>query len=289
MGIAVLVLVALALVLTAAGVLNGRSPDTFVKPSADAALTTLRNGLPLSGLLRSPIGTSSRVHEAEQRLVAACMSARGFQYVPAPTASGDSGTSPALFGIETLDAPSGDMTREPLPAERQRGEDFARALYGDPDRMISARNKMIRVTRPATGCLAEAQTRLLGKGGRARDLELRLQLDQGERDALQELEEDRAFRITNTRWKTCMARAGVTAKDPRQLAADLPVTADPATNSTARTDLTCKKRTGYLQRAYTRLAAIQQRWLDNNREPAAEWQALRLREDRAARSILKPL
>ena len=289
-GITALVLVSLVLALTAAWALNGRPSATPTKPSARESLTALRNGLPLSGLLHRPADVARRVHEAEQRLVAACMSAHGFRYRPAPADYGDSGTSPALFGIETLDtpgAPSADMTREPQPTERQAGAGFTRALYGDPDRKISARNKVLRVTRPASGCLAEAQTRLLGIDGRVRDLALRLRLDQGERDALQELEKDPVFRAANTRWRTCMARAGVTAKDPRRLAADLPVTADPGNNPTARTDVKCKERTSYLKRAYTRLAVTQRRWLDDNRESASEWRTLRLLEDRAALGILK--
>ncbi|MGC5563207.1 hypothetical protein ACPYPG_10210 [Streptomyces sp. FR-108] len=298
-GIAVLVLASLVLALTAAWALNDRSPASTpaAQPAArQAVLTALRDGLPLSALLRRTTETSRRVHEAEQLLVAACMSARGFRYTPAPAASepsgasgtsGTSGTGPALFGFESLGAPGDAMAPESQPAERPRGKGFDRALYGDPKRKISARNKVLRVSRPATGCLAESQTRLLGEGGRVRDLALRMRLDQGERDALEELEKDPAFRTVTTRWKTCMARAGVTAKDPRRLAADLPVTADPATDPTARADVTCKERTGYLTRAYARLAVMQRRWLDDNKEPASEWRTLRHREDTAARSVLE--
>jgi hypothetical protein len=307
-GIAVLALASLVLALTAAWALNDRSAapaadtGTAAKPAArQAVLTALRNGLPLSALLRRTTETSRRVHEAEQLLVAACMSARGFRYTPAPAApedsgrseasgtSGTSGTSPALFGFESLGAPGDALTPEsqPAPAERPRGKGFDRALYGDPKRKISARNKVLRVSRPATGCLAESQARLLGEDGRVRDLALRMRLDQGERDALAELEKDPAFRAATSRWKTCMARAGVTAKDPRRLAADLPVTADPATDPAARADVTCKERTGYLAKAYARLAVTQQRWLDDNKEPASEWRTLRHREDTAARRVLE--
>ncbi|MFJ8936263.1 hypothetical protein ACIRL0_11155 [Streptomyces sp. NPDC102365] len=305
-GIAVLVLASLVLALTAAWALNDRSAapaadtGTAAQPAArQAVLTALRNGLPLSALLRRTTETSRRVHEAEQLLVAACMSARGFRYTPAPAApeasgrseasgtSGTSGTSPALFGFESLGAAGDALTPESQPAERPRGKGFDRALYGDPKHKISARNKVLRVSRPATGCLAESQTRLLGEDGRVRDLALRMRLDQGERDALAELEKDPAFRTVTSRWKTCMARAGVTAKDPRRLAADLPATADPATDPTARADVTCKERTGYLTQAYARLAVTQRRWLDDNKEPASEWRTLRHREDTAARRVLE--
>ncbi|MDN0199922.1 hypothetical protein [Streptomyces sp. S.PNR 29] len=286
-GIALLLLLPLALAATAAWALTGRTPASPQSSGPEPAPTALRARLPLHGLLHASTDASRRVHQAEQRLVAACMAARGFRYDPAPAAAADSGTSPALFGIETLDRQGGPGTREPMPRERPRDEGFDRALYGDPARTISARNKVLRVTRPATGCLAEAQTRLLGRDGRTRDLTLRLRLDQGERDALRTLEKDPAFRAADSRWRTCMARAGVAAANPRELARGLPRGTNPATHPSVRADLECKERTGYLERAYARLAAMQQRWLDDNQDAVTEWKALRLREDRAARQVLK--
>jgi len=285
MGIVLLVLLPFALVATAAWALSGHtsaSPESSARPE-----TAPWARLPLYGLLRAPTDSARRAHRAEQRLVVTCMAAQGFRYTPA-FAAVDSGTSPALFGVESLD-PSGGATGapEPQPSEQRRGEGFDRALYGDPDLSISARNKVLRVTRPATGCLAEAQTRLQGEAGRKQDLTLRMQLDQGERDALQALEKDPAFRTLTTRWRACMRRAGVTADDPRELIGDLPRGTDPATSPAIRTDVKCKESTGYLKAAYGRLAAMQQQWVDANRKPVAEWKALRLYEDGVAREILK--
>ncbi|MEU7584549.1 hypothetical protein AB0B50_44015 [Streptomyces sp. NPDC041068] len=143
------------------------------------------------------------------------------------------------------------------------------------------------MSRPATGCVADAQRQLLGPGGPRRDLTLRLQLDQGERDALRTLGKDSAFREATARWRSCMRQAGfTTAKDPQRLAAalhpDTPLPEQPA----ARADVTCKHATGYLERAYARLAALQQRWLDANPQPADQWRSLRQRESQAATKVL---
>ncbi|MFJ1968989.1 hypothetical protein ACIO93_09980 [Streptomyces sp. NPDC087903] len=287
-GIALLVLIPLALIATAAWTMSDRTPSSAkASTRPEPALAVLRARLPLNGLLHTPSDASRRVHKAEGQLVASCMADRGFRYTPAPAApEDDSGTGPALFGIETLDRPDEAGAREPQPSERPQGEGFDRALYGDPDRKISAHNKVLRVSRPATGCLAEAQTRLLGDGGRIRNLALRVQLDQGERDSLQELDKDPAFRAVNTRWRACMARAGITAETPGKLAGSLPPGTDVTTHPSVRADVECKERTGYLERAYARLAAAQQHWLAANEKPRSEWTALRHREDQAARQVL---
>ncbi|MFD9908375.1 hypothetical protein [Streptomyces sp. NPDC059063] len=255
------------------------------------APAVLRSRLPLYPLLHTPTATSRRVHEAQQRLIARCMAERGFRYEAPPVgakAAADAGSGPAQFGIETLNPPGSADRPGVQRAERPRGEAFGRALYGDPQRRISARNKEISVNQPATGCLADAQKRLLGEGGPRRDLTLRLRLDQGERDALRTLGKDSAFRGATARWRSCMRHAGFsTAKDPQRLAAtlrpDTPLTEQPA----ARADVTCKHATGYLKRAYDRLALLQQRWLDANPQPAAAWRSLRQRESEAAAKVLK--
>ncbi|GAA1915951.1 hypothetical protein GCM10009837_46030 [Streptomyces durmitorensis] len=51
--------------------------------------------------------------------------------------------------------------------------------------------------------------------------------------------------------------------------------------------MTCKHATGYLERAYARLAVLQQRWLDANPQSAIEWRSLRQREAEAATKVLK--
>ncbi|MFF1378690.1 hypothetical protein [Streptomyces sp. NPDC058308] len=219
------------------------------------------------------------------------MTKRGSHYEAPPvyaTASIDVGSGPAQFGIETLDPPNSADRPGTLPAERPRGKAFGQALCGDPQRRISARNKEISVSRPATGCVADAERRLLGTGGPRRALTLKLRLDQGERDALRTLGKDSAFHGATAPWRSCMRQAGfTTAKDPQRLAQalhpDTPLAEQPA----ARADVTCKHATGYLERVYARLAVLQQRWLDANPQSAVEWRSLRQWEGEVATKVLK--
>ncbi|GGS99882.1 hypothetical protein [Streptomyces chromofuscus] len=269
--------------------------DAAPQDERTSSLAALRTALPLHRLLNSSTETARQVHRAEQALIAGCMARQGFAYErvpdPAPAGSETAGTAKSYFGIESVDskASSAEEGAAPgrQPVERNRGQAFDRALYGDPERRISARNKVIRVTRPATGCLAEAQTRLLGEDGRQRDLTLRLVLDQGERDAVERLADDAAFRAADTDWLTCMADAGIEASNPRDFAQDLPRDTDLADDPSVAADLTCKKRTRYLERAYGRLAAVQQDWLSRHEKDAAEWRSLRTHEAGKADEVLR--
>ncbi|MFJ4467084.1 hypothetical protein ACIP2X_06100 [Streptomyces sp. NPDC089424] len=253
---------------------------------------TLRTALPLQKLLNSSPETARQVHRAEQSLVATCMARHGFAYEPAPepAAAGSeaTGSVTSYFGIESVDPAGGRAAgTERQPVERNRGQAFDRALYGDPERRISARNKVVRVTRPATGCLAEAQTRLLGEDGRERDLALRLVLDQGERDAAASLAGDAAARAADRDWRRCMAEAGIQASDPRAFAQRLPKDKDLTGDPSVTADLDCKKQTRYLERGYGRLGALQRDWLTGHKEDAAAWKSLRAREAANAARVLR--
>ncbi|MGV9879597.1 hypothetical protein [Streptomyces sp. NPDC003006] len=292
-GLTALALALLALTGMTAWALHDSKPPPARQsaPQSGPEPAVLRSRLPFHPLLHTPTSTSRRVHEARQRLITRCMAKHGFRYQAPPvdaTASADTGSGPAQFGIETLGPPGSAGRPDTQPAEKPRSKAFGRALYGDPQRRISARNKEISVSRPATGCAADAERRLLNTGGPQRDLTLRLQLDQGERDALRTLGKDSEFLTATARWRSCMRQAGfTTVKDPQRHAAalrpDTPLTEQPA----ARADVTCKHATGYLKRSYARLAMLQQRWLDANPQPAAEWHSLRQREGEAATKVLK--
>jgi hypothetical protein len=140
------------------------------------------------------------------------------------------------------------------------------------------------VSAPATGCQADAERRLLGDG-QARWLELRVRLGEGEKEARNRLERDPVFQALNTRWRGCMMQAGVDARDPIQLARSLPVSIDIRTNAATRADVHCKAATGYLAAAYSRLAAMQQAWLDRNPRLRTDREMLLRRQDAAARDV----
>ncbi|MEU3555797.1 hypothetical protein [Streptomyces fragilis] len=272
----------------------GHDADAGAPRPADAArLTALRNSLPLRALLNSSPAAAREAHRAEQALIAACMGDQGVRYDkvpdPAPAGSETAGTTQLHFGIESVGPSDGEAaqnSRQP-PAERRRDEAFDLALYGDPEKRISARNKAIRVTRPATGCLAEAQARLLGgEDARRRELGLRLTLDQGERDAVAALADDPALRAADAEWSACMADQGVKASSPAAFARKLPEGTDLGTDPSVAADLGCKQRTDYLERAYGRLAALQRDWLDRHTKDADAWRSLRAHEAKEAEQVL---
>ncbi|MGW0606389.1 hypothetical protein [Streptomyces sp. NPDC002640] len=271
----------------------GRDDTPAAPPSPSTAeLTALRGSLPLHTLLNASPEAARQAHRAEQALIAACMTRHGMRYEPAPNlapaGSETVGTSPSHFGIEAVGTPSEQAPPTRQPTERRQDASFDRALYGDPERKIAARNKAIRVTRPATGCLAEAQTRLLGgREARQRDLALRLSLDQGERDAVAGLARDPALRTADEDWSACMADEGVQATTPATFAQRLPEGTDLATDPSVTADLRCKQRTDYLTRAYGRLAALQRHWLKRHQDDAAEWRTLRSHEATEAAKVLK--
>jgi hypothetical protein len=100
------------------------------------------------------------------------------------------------------------------------------------------------------------------------------------------LADDPAMHAADTDWRTCMAGAGIKAPNPRDFAQHLPRATDLTTDRSVTADLTCKKRTHYLERAYGRLGVTQRTWLTRHQEQAAEWKALRAHEAREAHQVL---
>ncbi|MGH1554728.1 hypothetical protein ACRAWF_30790 [Streptomyces sp. L7] len=118
---------------------------------------------PISGLLYTWTGPQRAIALAKQHLTVACMTKLGFRYDPAPVAEVTDGTAerPTFFGLESLPSPASGSAGT-LPPEQHRSEAFTRALYGDPDNKISEKGARFSVSRPADGCQAGAERRLLG-------------------------------------------------------------------------------------------------------------------------------
>ncbi|MVO85538.1 hypothetical protein GPA10_12435 [Streptomyces sp. p1417] len=211
------------------------------------------------------------------------MTRLGFRYTPAPLVKGTAARA-IPFGLESL-TPSdpGRIIKEAEPAEKPQSKAFGRALYGDRDRRISVRGRLYEVTAPATGCQAQAETRLLGDG-RKRHMRLRLLLGEGEKASREQLAQDREFVAANERWRQCVRKDGVKAKNPVQLLQQLPRNVDVRKHSATRADVRCKRRTGYLPVAYATLAVAQQSWLDKHAHVLAGWRELQRRQDAAARA-----
>ncbi|MFJ7209414.1 hypothetical protein ACIQWR_38505 [Streptomyces sp. NPDC098789] len=81
---------------------------------------------------------------------------------------------------------------------------------------MTAKGSRMSVSRPGDGCLAEAETRLLGDG-RMRWLQVRIMLFEGQEQARQDVEKNAAFRAATTRWRQCMEQAGFPQQDPVKL------------------------------------------------------------------------
>jgi hypothetical protein len=275
----------LALLLAVAGLVAAAAgcSSSPAEPPA-ATLAQLHALPPIYQYLIATGPVDRRISTAEQRLTATCMARYGFRFQPTtPATDAEAADAPTPFGLESLDRPTPEKIPPPLPESRT--QQYGRALNGDEIHRISVRGARLHVTRPATGCTAEAQQRLLG-AGRVRWLQVLVLLYEAEEDARQLLDTDPEFRTANARWSTCMRQGSFSYPDPmtlfRALSPDVDLRASPAT----RADLVCKTDTGFLHTAYTRLAAAQQRVLDRDPTVVRDWTALRARQDVAARAIL---
>lgn len=277
---------AVAVIACAAWVFVGRSgPSAPAAGPSEPDIARLSADLPFYALLHAPSERQWRIAEAERRLAVTCMAAHGHRYTPAaiPRPSAATADHPLPFGLESLTSD----TAGPAPAasEQQESKAFLAALYGPADRRISAKGKSIKVTWPAEGCQAEAEKRLLGSE-RARWLQVSIELGEGEQQARKNLDKDPDFRAADARWAHCMRVAGVETDDPVNLLASLPRDTDFATSPVAKADTRCKSDTDYLRTAYTRLAVVQQAWLDAHPAVLTTWRSLMKRQDSVARGVL---
>ncbi|MFS8099190.1 hypothetical protein LFM09_18855 [Lentzea alba] len=247
-------------------------------PQADARVVP-----PMFRMMYLPDDQDRSIAEARDSLIAACMAAHGHSYSVQVDDITEAEALAALrpFGLESLE----NLMPEPQPAEAVQGEDYARALFGDPGQRVKANGERLGMTLPATGCQADAERRLLGDQ-RLRALELRLRLYDGERDAREQLDRDPAFVAATERWRRCVSGFGVDARTPDELLSALSGDADLAAEPAVRADVRCKHVTGYLGTAYARLAACQQNWLDEHADLVAEWRALRQRQHAVAQRVL---
>ncbi|MFD7168289.1 hypothetical protein [Streptomyces violascens] len=280
--------VVLVLVLAAGAatwMLTSRTEPTTRRPTGPGT-AELAKHLPFFGLLYERTAAQTQVAEAQRRLAVDCMAQHGFTYRPVPVAkpTGSPDEQPTTFGLESLTPPR-TAPHTAAPVEEPHDPAFARALFGDPDKRISAAGKTIRVTRPADGCQAEAEQRLLGSD-RPHWLQYRIQLADGEKEARQQLEQDPEFRTVTERWRRCLHDAGYDQKDPAALMYGLPRDTDFAHNPLAQADVRCKEDTGYLTTAYTRLDAAQKSWLTQHSALLTSWNALQLRQEKSAREVL---
>jgi hypothetical protein len=268
-----------------------RSSSPADQPTIAAAnLTELHRLPPIYALYASASTESSqRIALAQQRLAIACMARLGFSYRPARLATSQelAADDPAPFGLESINlADAGGAGETPTEDPAGKDERYGRALFGDPKKGVTARGARLSVARPATGCLADAERRLLGDQ-RVRWIQLHILLFEAEQDARELLNRDPEFRAVNSRWQDCMRRAGIQAPDPQQLARARPAGIDLHTDPASLADVRCKAETRYLATGYGRLAAMQRQRLDADRSVLRDWQSLLRRQDLVAHEVLK--
>ncbi|MFI2739020.1 hypothetical protein [Streptomyces sp. NPDC018711] len=264
---------------------TGPTPATAPAP---AELTALHRLPPVTGLLFTP---QLRAAEAQQKITIACMAERGYRYAPVPPPRAPGAEErPQPFGFESTaprpaTAPSASPEAPPKPGSPETTAAYARALFGDEAKRVTAKGARLGVSRPGNGCMAEAETRLLGDG-RMRWLQVRILLFEGQEQAREDVEKDPAFRTATARWRECMDRAKVKAEDPVRVQASLRSEAERRTSPVAAADVRCKAEIGYLTTAYRRLAAVQQRWLDEHPDVGRDFEKLSARQDKAAGEAL---
>ncbi|MCX4980614.1 hypothetical protein [Streptomyces sp. NBC_00572] len=274
---------------------EGAPPVSDEAYASTAALERLHRLPPVTDRLFAWTDTQARSAEAQRRYSIDCMARKGFRYAPKATPPAGSGEDerPRPFGLETppsstAPAPAQPGEKPPKPGSPEASPAYAKALFGDESKRVTVKGTQgTSVSRPGNGCLAEAETRMLGDG-RTRWLRTRILLFEGQEQGRADLEKDPRFRDATGRWQQCMDRAGFPGQtDPPALLKTLPTQrARLSGRDVLRADLHCKSETGYLSIAYTRLAAVQRDWLDRNPALAKDWTALLARQDRAAREVL---
>ncbi|AJF64941.1 hypothetical protein [Streptomyces vietnamensis] len=268
----------------------GTTPEPDHRTTTATRIDTaeLHRRPPVTELLFTP---NDRSHEAQRQFAITCMAKRGYRYAPVGAAEAAEGGDqlPQPFGLESAspapEAAPPVTEAPPKPGSPESTEAYARALFGDQSKRVTAKGIRMSVSRPGNGCLAEAEKRVLGDG-RMRWLQVRIMLFEAQEQARKDVEKDPAFKAVTARWRTCMDRAGFTEPDPARLLASLRTPGARASSTALATDLRCKDETGYLDTAYTRLAAVQQRWLDRNPAVARDWKTLTDRQERESREVL---
>ncbi|MCX4980611.1 hypothetical protein [Streptomyces sp. NBC_00572] len=266
-------------------------PDAARVPTAATAPHALP---PVTERLFSWTDVDYRSAEAQRRYAVACMAEHGFRYAPpAPPQPGMSTDQrPQPFGQESA-APSAETpppaAKPPVPGSPETTKAYGLALFGDEKKRVSAKGSgRMKVSRPGNGCLAEAETKVLGDG-RMRWLQVRIMLFEAQEEARGNLEKDPEFRALNGRWRACMNEAGFRdVTDPARLLASLRTADARRADASLAADLRCKESTGYLPTAYARLAVAQQRWLDRHPDVDRDGTALLRRQDEATRTIPVP-
>ncbi|MFJ3906301.1 hypothetical protein [Streptomyces sp. NPDC090025] len=250
--------------------------------------------LPLDSYVSAPDETT--IVLAENELAKQCMRAQGME-LPASLllTSGPEAPAPyVLYGLIDMDAAKVYGYREPSPPHRSKGGTAAapakvapavvRAYFGDPKK-------------PGGGCEGDARKKLGGPNPTT----LLMHVQELRSVSLGATYQDSRVKAAVSRWSVCMKRAGYDYADPLApghdrtlLGRGLPVPPgatlpppSPAEISAAVTDITCKRRTGYLQTVVLVSAAYERELIEERARPLRAAQDEQKRKLRSAKEILR--
>ncbi|MFI5531700.1 hypothetical protein ACIA8O_24520 [Kitasatospora sp. NPDC051853] len=205
-----------------------------------------------------------RLQQAADRLATACMRAKGLDWPARPVAVGqEHDGNERRYGVsdtrtvETLGyrlPPPAGATAAQLADRKQQLENRKAAMAGAA--LAAYTGEKPGATTPDEagrgGCRGEAAQRLGLPAGAADGADA---VDEAVQEGWQRTVADPRAKAADAAWSSCMQEAGLSYPDPHQAAGDpawrpgapgLGATPDAREISTARHDLDCKRRTGYL-------------------------------------------
>ncbi|WP_133911585.1 hypothetical protein [Streptomyces sp. NBC_00582] len=204
-------LLAVVLTLTAAGC----SPDG--EPGRGPVALDVR---PLSGATASSHADAVRLHDLEERAVAACMASRGQEYTAQPRTASARSEETNPYGLLTSRKAAQDgygivgeylyLRSAPAPADEPRKTAWQQALTGTPAHRVSLRlPDGVSLEYSTDGCVARARAELYGA-----DWNTVAPVTVGLANrVLTAVEADSGYRAAVRRWSSCMTKAGHPAKD----------------------------------------------------------------------------
>ncbi|GAB7106882.1 hypothetical protein JCM4814A_51960 [Streptomyces phaeofaciens JCM 4814] len=199
------------LVLTAAGCSVGEEPGR-----GPVALDVR----PLSGATAFSHADAVRLHDREERAVAACMSSRGQKYTVQPRTASARNEETNPYGLLTQRKATQDgygivgeylyRLSAPAPADEPRKGAWQAALTGTPAHQVSLRlPDGVSLHYSTDGCVARARAEVYGADWNTVEP---LTVGLANR-VMGAVETDPGYRAAVRRWSACMTKAGHPAKD----------------------------------------------------------------------------
>ncbi|MFJ6833593.1 hypothetical protein [Streptomyces sp. NPDC091209] len=175
---------------------------------------------PLSGATAFGYADAVRLHDREERAVAACMSSRGQKYTAQPRTASARSEETNPYGLLTREKATQDgygivgeylyRRSTPVPAEEPHKAAWQQALTGTPAHRVSLRlPDGVSLRYSADGCVARARAELYGADwNRVEPVTAGLA-----NRVIGAVEANSGYRAAVRRWSLCMTEAGDPAKD----------------------------------------------------------------------------